>query len=147
MVATYPANYYRLQAGRRRRKSRDHGKALTSTMRAPPRVQSRHRYGRITREQRKQKQQETCRRQQKQQQRRRYHATQRNDLVLYATILLTATIGYIGYKKYNGEPLKPKSATEAQDMYQKMEEERRQRNNNAVKEPQQNHQQEKGRKQ
>ena len=48
VVATYPANYYRLQAGRRRRKSRDHDKALTSTMRAPPRVQSRHRHGRIT---------------------------------------------------------------------------------------------------
>ena len=60
--------------------------------------------------------------------RRRYHATPRNELLLYGTMILVATLGYVGYKKYHGEPLKPSNASEAQKAYRKMEQERSERN-------------------
>jgi hypothetical protein len=62
------------------------------------------------------------------QQRRQYHATPRNEMFVYASILLTATLGYVSYKKYHGEPLKPKSATDAQKMYETLEFQRKERN-------------------
>ena len=62
------------------------------------------------------------------QQKRLYHSTPKQDMVLYGTILLVATLSYAGYKTYHGEPIKPKSASEAQSAYEKMEEDRQQRN-------------------
>jgi hypothetical protein len=49
-------------------------------------------------------------------------------MVLYGTIILVTTLGYVAYKKYNGEPIKPRSATESQSMYQNLEEDRLRRN-------------------
>lgn len=62
------------------------------------------------------------------QQRRRIHSSPKNEMVLYGTIILVTTFGYIAYRKYNGLPLKPESVTESQSAYQKMEEDRRRRN-------------------
>lgn len=61
-------------------------------------------------------------------QRRHYHATPKNEMFLYAAIILGVTMGYVGMKTYNGEPLKPKGATESQIMYRKQEEDRLRRN-------------------
>jgi hypothetical protein len=61
-------------------------------------------------------------------QRRHYHTTPKNEMVLYGTIILVTTLGYVAYKKYNGEPIKPRSATESQSMYQNLEEDRLRRN-------------------
>jgi hypothetical protein len=49
-------------------------------------------------------------------------------MVLYGTIILVSTLCYVGYKKYHGEPLKPHSATAAQESYQKLERDRLERN-------------------
>jgi hypothetical protein len=62
-----------------------------------------------------------------QHQRRYYHETARRE-VLYLTIIIVAALGYTGYKKYHGEPLTPKSASDAQEAYRKMEEDRINRN-------------------
>jgi hypothetical protein len=61
-------------------------------------------------------------------QRRYYHATARHEMVLYGAIILVSTLGYVGYKKYHGEPLKPKSASEAQEAYRTLEDELAKRN-------------------
>ena len=66
--------------------------------------------------------------QQQQRTRRYYHTTQHNPMVLYGTIILVSTLCYVGYKKYHGEPLKPHSATAAQESYQKLEQDRLERN-------------------
>jgi hypothetical protein len=65
--------------------------------------------------------------QQHQHQRRYYHETARRE-VLYPAIIIVAALSYAGYKKFQGEPLKPKSASEAQEAYRKMEEDRVNRN-------------------
>lgn len=65
--------------------------------------------------------------QQHKHQRRHYHETARRE-VLYPAIIIVATLSYVGYKKYHGEPLTPKSSTEAQEAYRKMEEDRVRRN-------------------
>mmetsp|Transcript_27415 Transcript_27415/g.41733 ORF Transcript_27415/g.41733 Transcript_27415/m.41733 type:complete len:155 (-) Transcript_27415:440-904(-) len=62
------------------------------------------------------------------QQRRSYHATEKKELVLYGAILITVFIGYVAVRKYRGEPIKPESATEAQEAYRLLEEEREKRN-------------------
>lgn len=72
-------------------------------------------------------------------QQRRYHTTPKNEMFLYGTIILLSTLTYVGYKKYMGEPLKPKSASEAQAMYQKMEEERKIRNKSYEKSSKKKH--------
>jgi hypothetical protein len=55
---------------------------------------------------------------------RNYSATPRQEMFLYATMILVAGVSYVGYRKYRGEPLKPPGATEAQENFRKMEEER-----------------------
>jgi hypothetical protein len=62
-----------------------------------------------------------------QNQRRYYHETARRE-ILYPAIIIVATLSYVGYKKYHGEPLTPKSASEAQEAYRKLEEDRVKRN-------------------
>lgn len=64
----------------------------------------------------------------KKQQRRGYHETPRREMVLYGTIIIVVALGYVGVRKYRGEPIKPESATEAQENFRKLEEERRKRN-------------------
>ena len=64
---------------------------------------------------------------QHQNQRRYYHQTARREF-LYPAIAILAALGYVGYRKYNGEPLTPHSASEAKNNYQKMEEDREKRN-------------------
>jgi hypothetical protein len=63
-----------------------------------------------------------------QSQRRNYHSTPKNEMVLYGTIILVTTFGYVAYRKYNGLPLKPESVSESQSAYKKMEEDRQKRN-------------------
>jgi hypothetical protein len=62
-----------------------------------------------------------------QNQRRNYHQTARNE-VLYPAIIILAALSYVGYRKFNGEPLTPHHASEAKNNYQKMEEDREKRN-------------------
>mmetsp|Transcript_13357 Transcript_13357/g.32116 ORF Transcript_13357/g.32116 Transcript_13357/m.32116 type:complete len:139 (+) Transcript_13357:223-639(+) len=61
-------------------------------------------------------------------QRRNYHSTPKNEMVLYGTIILVTTFGYVAYRKWNGLPLKPESVSESQSAYRKMEEDRQRRN-------------------
>lgn len=65
--------------------------------------------------------------QQHQSQRRSYHQTSRREF-LYPAIIVFASLGYVCYRKYNGDPLTPYSASEAKNNYQKMEEDREKRN-------------------
>lgn len=60
-------------------------------------------------------------------QRRYYHETARREF-LYPVIIIISALGYVGYKKFQGEPLTPKSASDAQETYRKMEEDREKRN-------------------
>ena len=60
---------------------------------------------------------------------RRYRATPKNDMVLYASIIVGAALSYVGYKTYVGEPLTPKSHTEATAAYERLEKDRLERNN------------------
>ena len=60
--------------------------------------------------------------------RRKYHSTPKNELVLYGTILIVTTLGYVVYRKYNGLPLKPEAVSKSQTAYQKMEQDRQRRN-------------------
>lgn len=66
-------------------------------------------------------------------QRRYYHETPRRELVLYGAIAVAAAVGYVGYCIYNGKPIKPESAAQAQEQYRKMEEERKKRNEESEK--------------
>mmetsp|Transcript_12007 Transcript_12007/g.19923 ORF Transcript_12007/g.19923 Transcript_12007/m.19923 type:complete len:141 (+) Transcript_12007:78-500(+) len=59
-----------------------------------------------------------------QQQTRHYSATPRQEMFLYAAIILVSGLSYVGYKTYRGEPLKPAGATEAQESYRRLEAER-----------------------
>jgi hypothetical protein len=64
---------------------------------------------------------------QHQHQRRYYHQTARQEF-LYPAIIIISALSYVAYRKFNGEPIKPKSASDAQDEYRKMEEDRMKRN-------------------
>lgn len=52
-------------------------------------------------------------------QRREYHSTPRNELVVYAAIAVFACAGYVAYRKYQGLPLKPIEATQAQEDFRR----------------------------
>jgi len=58
-----------------------------------------------------------------------YRATPKNDMILYASIIVGAALSYVGYKTYVGEPLTPKSHTEATAAYERLEKDRLERNN------------------
>ena len=60
-------------------------------------------------------------------QRRYYHETARRE-ILYPFIIIVAAVSYVGYKKYHGLPLTPKSSIDAQQAYRKQEEDRVKRN-------------------
>lgn len=60
--------------------------------------------------------------------RRLYHATPQREMVLYGTIIVVVSLSYVAYRKYNGEPIKPHGATNAQTAYQKYEQDRLDRN-------------------
>jgi hypothetical protein len=62
-----------------------------------------------------------------QHQRRHYYETARRE-ILYPAMIIVAAVSYVGYKKYHGLPLTPKSSTEGQEAYRKLEEDRVKRN-------------------